>query len=156
MRRVRDLLGLSPSSDGALGAVTVARKDVRMAPGVAVHLGAGDQRFPQTSAAPSGDYLVQAVLDRNNDFAYSSRADAGDLISDVVVWHAPGDLPVLKLTHVSPSLISTFDRPPETRVLTGAAADDEANRIAARAHAERVEMKTRAMTAFSPNAPPLK
>jgi enterochelin esterase-like enzyme len=155
MLTIRNTLGLSPATDPANGAVTVARKDVRLTPGASVKLNERDLRSPETGSTPEGDYLIQAVLDTNADFAYANRANAGDLVSDVVVWHAPGPHPILQLTRTTAPLPSRFDQPPGTQALTGPAAETEANRVAARAHAERVEMATRAMTAFSPKAPPL-
>jgi enterochelin esterase-like enzyme len=120
-----------------------------------VKLGSADLRFPESGTTPAGDYLVQAVLDTNADFAYTQRADAGDLVSDVTVWHAPDAHPVLQLVRASPALTSPLDRGPDPRNLTGDAAAAEANRLAAKAHVEKVAMRTAAMAAFSSSASPL-
>ena len=47
---------------------------------------------------PAGEYEVQAVLDRNHDYAYSGRGP-GDLVSRVVRVTLPGRIPVLAFDH---------------------------------------------------------
>jgi hypothetical protein len=50
------------------------------------------------STLAPGEYEVQAVLDRNHDYAYAGRGP-GDLLSRVVKVKLPGRIPVLVLDH---------------------------------------------------------
>ena len=55
--------------------------------------------YPGTlSSLPPGDYEVQAVLDRNHDYAYSGRGP-GDLVSRVIKVKLPGRIPTLAFDH---------------------------------------------------------
>jgi S-formylglutathione hydrolase FrmB len=56
---------------------------------------------PLSSLAP-GSYELQAVLDRNHDYAYGGRS-AGDLVSSVVTVTLPGQIPTLILEREVPS-----------------------------------------------------
>lgn len=58
--------------------------------------------FPAAlSALPPGTYRIQAVLDRNHDYAYAGRGE-GDLVSPVVEVSLPGPMPVIELTRTIP------------------------------------------------------
>ncbi|USJ02500.1 alpha/beta hydrolase-fold protein [Xanthomonas prunicola] len=65
-------------------AVAVAAQDVTaLVPGGSVQIDLDNIAFPKAfSALPSGEYLVQAVLDPDNSYSYSGR-DGGDLLSEV-------------------------------------------------------------------------
>ncbi|MBS0479371.1 MAG: enterochelin esterase, partial [Proteobacteria bacterium] len=56
---------------------------------------------PLSKLAP-GRYRIQAVLDRNHDYAYKGRGD-GDLISPVVTVSLPGAIPTVTLTKTAPA-----------------------------------------------------
>ena len=61
----------------------------------------GSYPGPLSSLAP-GSYEVQAVLDRNHDYAYGGRSP-GDLVSSVVSVTLPGQIPTLILEREVPS-----------------------------------------------------
>ena len=68
----------------------VAREVGRLEVDVPVGLDSDDKAYPgPMSALPPGDYWVQAVLDRDHDYAYRGRPDGGDLVEvrwDQVGW----------------------------------------------------------------------
>jgi hypothetical protein len=59
------------------------------------------------SALAPGLYEVQAVLDRNHDYAYGGRGP-GDLLSRVVKVRLPGRIPALVLDHEVPRNLTTL------------------------------------------------
>ena len=73
-------------------ATAIAAQDVaRLAPGATVSLDADVSAFPTPfSQLASGHYAVQAVLDRDHSYNYTSRGP-GDLVSGVVEMDLPGD-----------------------------------------------------------------
>jgi pimeloyl-ACP methyl ester carboxylesterase len=66
--------------------------------------------FPASFAAlPAGNYRVQAVLDRNGDYAYAGRGP-GDIVSKVTTIHLPlSSPPSIPLDHVIPPETDQFD-----------------------------------------------
>ena len=82
-----------------------AREVAGLQPGVAVGLDGDDMAYPASmNALPPGDYWVQAVLDRDHDYAYSLRPGGGDLVTSVarVSLPATGPVPLLELTTTVP------------------------------------------------------
>src|SRR5690606_32562826 len=80
----------------------VAARDLRsLEAGARVGLDGDDEAWPASmNALAPGDYWVQAVLDRDHDYAYRGRPDGGDLVSDVVRITLPqnGSVPLLELS----------------------------------------------------------
>ena len=80
--------------------------------------------FPAGFAAlPAGDYRVQAVLDRNNDYNYGGRGP-GDLVSAVTIVHFPERGPAtIALDHMLPekALWDVSDGSPQTQAAVAAA-----------------------------------
>lgn len=71
-----------------------------------IAIDADDLSYPASlEALASGDYWVQAVLDRDHDYAYLGRPDAGDLMSEVSRVALPHDskAPVLVLGQAVPA-----------------------------------------------------
>jgi len=85
------------------GATIAARDvtDLRPARTATVDVETDTFPAPLSTLAP-GRYRVQAVLDRNHDYAYSGRG-AGDLVSPVVTVTLPGPIPALTLTRIVPA-----------------------------------------------------
>jgi enterochelin esterase-like enzyme len=156
MLEVRSLVGLQPDSSGAPNAATIARADVRLTQGQVVELNDRDLRFPGSGVLPPGTYLVEAVLDTNLDFGYRQHQEAGDLVSDVVVMQLPTDHPVLEIHRVVPTPVASLDRPPISRELPPEALAPEKQRLAAKSHAERVELPSKLLTAFHGRPTPVK
>ncbi|KOR40763.1 enterochelin esterase [Xanthomonas oryzae] len=80
-------------------AVAVAAQDVTaLAPGGSVQIDLDTIAFPQAfSALPSGEYLLQAVLDPDYSYSYSGR-DGGDLLSEVTAVTLANGTPLPALT----------------------------------------------------------
>jgi len=67
-----------------------ARDVASLAPGQTVQLGSDSDSFPVAfEQLPPGQYLLQAVLDRNRDYNYNGRGE-GDVVSPVVEARLPG------------------------------------------------------------------
>lgn len=83
----------------------VAREIARLEANVPVGLDSDDKGYPgPMSALPPGDYWVQAVLDRDHDYAYRGRPDGGDLVSAVQRVTLPmRSAPVLRLQTTIPT-----------------------------------------------------
>lgn len=85
----------------------VAAREVRgLTPGARVGLDGDDLAYPASmSSLPPGDYWVQAVLDRDHDYAYRGRPDGGDLVTEVrrVTLPTAGPAPVLTLSTTVPT-----------------------------------------------------
>lgn len=82
-----------------------AREVTGLTTGARRGLDGDDLAHPSSiDALPPGDYWMQAVLDRDHDYAYYGRADAGDVTSAVTKVTLPtgGQAPVLPLTTVVP------------------------------------------------------
>ncbi|HXD35402.1 MAG TPA: alpha/beta hydrolase-fold protein [Rhodanobacter sp.] len=96
----------SVDADPFSGTVTsvAAREVEHWVPGQAIDVDTGRMAYPAAwSQLPSGDYLVQAVLDVNHDYNYLGRG-AGDLVSDVVKLRLPAaSAPTLALAKVLPA-----------------------------------------------------
>src|ERR1043165_5901892 len=73
-------------------ATAIAAQEVaRLVPGATMALDADVSAFPTPfSQLTPGHYAVQAVLDRDHSYNYTSRC-AGDLVSGVVEMDLPGD-----------------------------------------------------------------
>jgi len=85
------------------GATIAAREVTDLRPNRAATVDAETDAFPAPLAtlAP-GRYRIQAVLDRNHDYAYNGRGP-GDLVSPVVTVNLPGAIPTLTLDRVVPA-----------------------------------------------------
>lgn len=97
--------------DGDRREVFVAGRDVaRFGPGRVAVVDAGRNAFPHSMAAlPPGLYRMQAVLDRNGDYAYGGRGP-GDLVSRVVTLRLPlASMPSIALDHIAPPGPDQFD-----------------------------------------------
>ena len=83
-------------------AAVAAREIYRLDPGQSVEIDTDALAFPLSfSKLPPGDYVLQAVLDRDHNYNYSGR-DTGDLISKVIHAHLPAITPsVLELVSVN-------------------------------------------------------
>lgn len=82
-----------------------AREVLGLAPGERRGLDGDDLSYPGSiDALPPGEYWMQAVLDRDHDYAYRGQADGGDRISAVTRVRLPtsGDTPVLRLSQTVP------------------------------------------------------
>ncbi|HEX4693339.1 alpha/beta hydrolase [Sphingomonas sp.] len=85
------------------GATIAAREVADLRPSRAATVDADTDVFPApVSTLAPGRYRVQAVLDRNHDYAYSGRG-AGDLVSPVVTVTLPGAIPTVTLDRVIPA-----------------------------------------------------
>lgn len=96
-----------PGEDG----VSVAAHDIAgFGAGRTVTIDTGRAAFPARFAALApGDYRVQAVLDRNRDYAYGGRGP-GDLVSKVVTLRFPlTGTPAIALDHAVQPLSGQFD-----------------------------------------------
>jgi enterochelin esterase-like enzyme len=86
--------------------VSVAAREVtQLAPGASTFIDGDEEVFPAPlSSLPTGDYVMQAVLDVDHSYAYDGRG-AGDLVSAVVPFHlgADGTMPSLTLTSTAPA-----------------------------------------------------
>src|SRR3569623_950045 len=85
------------------GATIAAREVTDLRPNRAATVDADTDAFPAPLAtlAP-GRYRIQAVLDRNHDYAYNGRGP-GDPVSPVVTVNHPGAIPTLTLARVVPA-----------------------------------------------------
>ena len=85
-------------NDFTPSATSIAAREVNdVRAGTVVLIDAETDGFPAPfSTLEPGTYEVQAVLDRNHDYAYSGRG-AGDLVSKVVTVTLPGSIPELNL-----------------------------------------------------------
>jgi S-formylglutathione hydrolase FrmB len=82
------------------GATIAARDVTDLRPTEAATIDAETDAFPAPlSKLAPGQYRIQAVLDRNRDYAYSGRG-AGDLVSSVMTVTLPGPIPTLTLSSV--------------------------------------------------------
>lgn len=81
----------------------VAAREVRGAgPGERIAVDGDDMAYPVAlNRLPAGDYWVQAVFDRDHDFAYFGRADGGDAVSAVVRLSLPSGTLSAPLTLVT-------------------------------------------------------
>lgn len=85
------------------GATIAARDVTDLRPTEAATIDAETDAFPAPlSKLAPGRYRIQAVLDRNRDYAYNGRG-AGDLVSSVMTVTLPGPIPTLTLSSVIPS-----------------------------------------------------
>lgn len=125
--------------------VSVAAMDVpHLGPGQTLAVDAETLAFPDAfSKLEPGEYAVQAVLDIDGDYNYGGRGP-GDWVSDVATAKLGGGaIPPLTLARAlpgsnAPSWDLPADAPQETK-------DDAA---AARAHAEPLDFRSPALTAF--------
>ncbi|GLQ96616.1 alpha/beta hydrolase [Dyella mobilis] len=121
----------------------IAAEDIdRLVPGQTIDIDADRVAFPDAwSKLPSGDYVVQAVLDVHHDYNYLGRA-GGDIESGVATVHLPtADIPTLTLDKTAPSEDpwSMPDSAPEAlRKAT----------VEARAHSQLVDFVSPSLTAF--------
>ncbi|MBN8814356.1 MAG: enterochelin esterase [Sphingomonas sp.] len=84
-------------------ATITAREVIDLRPTVAAVVDAETDAFPRPlSTLPRGKYRLQAVLDRNHDYAYNGRGP-GDLISSVETVTLPGPIPTLTLNSELPA-----------------------------------------------------
>ena len=82
-----------------------AREVMGLIQGERVGLDGDDQAYPASMKdLPPGDYWMQAVLDRDHDYAYRGGPDGGDIVSAVtrVTLPSQGEAPVLALSQVLP------------------------------------------------------
>ena len=84
----------------------VAAREVRgLTRDVRLGMDGDDQAYPASmNTLPPGDYWVQAVLDRDHDYAYRGGPDGGDLVSAVTRITLPSstEAPVLTLSQAVP------------------------------------------------------
>src|SRR4051812_14217793 len=110
-------------------ATAIAAQEVaHLAPGATVALDADISAFPTPfSQLTPGHYAVQAVLDRDHSYNYTSRGP-GDLLSGVVEMDLPGDAsqPLMLATVVPESdpLEPLFNVPAAMREVYAAARTD--------------------------------
>jgi len=119
----------------------VASREVsRLAPQQSVTIDTDNQAFPMSfSKLPSGEYLLQAVLDLDHNYNYSGRSP-GDLVSPVISVHLPAITPsTLRLVRVQPE--------PYPWQLTSAP-DLQAAAPDARAHSTPIDMISPLLSAF--------
>ncbi|MDQ7997814.1 MAG: alpha/beta hydrolase-fold protein [Luteibacter sp.] len=126
-------------------AVSVAARDVGwIGGGQTVDLDTDGEAFPAGfSSLPSGDYLIQAVLDVGHDYNYSGR-HAGDLISPVTAVRLTpgGSLPTLTLDTTVPAK-DPWNLPPAAPQAIRDALPE------ARKHAHAEVFESPALTAFA-------
>jgi hypothetical protein len=85
------------------GATIAAREVIDLRPARAAIIDAETDAFPgPLSKLAPGRYRIQAVLDRNHDYAYDGRG-AGDLVSPVVTVTLPGTIPTVTLNAIVPA-----------------------------------------------------
>ncbi|THD37387.1 MAG: enterochelin esterase [Sphingomonas sp.] len=85
------------------GATIAAREVTDLRPARAALIDAETDAFPAPlSKLAPGRYRIQAVLDRNHDYAYNGRG-AGDLVSPAVTVSLPGAIPTVTLNTVVPA-----------------------------------------------------
>ena len=90
------------------GATIAARDVTDLRPAQAATIDAETDAFPAPlSKLAPGRYRIQAVLDRNRDYAYNGRG-AGDLVSRVVTVSLPGPIPTVMLN----SVVAATEPPP--------------------------------------------
>lgn len=84
----------------------VAAREVEgLLPGAVIGLDGDDVAYPSSmNALPPGDYWVQAVLDRDHDYAYRLRQGGGDIVTPVTRVSLPltGPAPQLLLSRTLP------------------------------------------------------
>lgn len=105
-QRIQDPDAAAPSSVSAdfffnKDNFVAAREVEGVQPGAAIGLDGDDAAYPASmNALPPGDYWVQAVLDRDHDYAYNMRPDGGDLVTPVARVSLPvaGPAPRLDLS----------------------------------------------------------
>ena len=119
-----------------------AREVAGLKPGAEVEVDLDGTGFPVGwSAGAPGDYVVQAVLDRDHSYNFNGRG-AGDVTSAVATLHLPASAgPSLVLDHVVPA------RDP-WRASPGAPPERQALLDAAHADARRVDVDSPALTRF--------
>jgi hypothetical protein len=123
--------------------VSVAARNVAgFGPAHSVTIDTQQTAFPAGFATMApGDYRVQAVLDRNRDYAYAGRG-SGDLVSQVVTVRFPlASMPALALDHALLPEADQFD----TTGLPPRAAEQIA---ASRAHLHDERIASAALTRF--------
>lgn len=121
------LLGVSVDASPQSHTAVAAMAQVTLARGESVTLDADALAAPHFSSLPPGRYLVQAVLDTDQNYAYTQRPGPGDLVSDVVTLTLPAANPKLTLNLVKPPEVSEWDRPlPTTRPGGPSPAGDDA------------------------------
>ncbi len=116
-----------------------------LAPGKAVSIDTDAIAFPSAfSALPDGEYIVQAVLDVNHDYNYGGRG-AGDIVSDAVPvrFAKRKALPTLALTRVLPADADPWVLPEQAPQALRDGAP------MAKASTTRIDVESRALTAFS-------
>lgn len=109
--RVSDPAAAAPSSVSAdfffkKDNFVAAREAPGLEPGVTIGLDGDDAAYPASmNALPPGDYWVQAVLDRDHDYAYRLRPGPGDLLTPVTRIRLPltGPAPRLALSTTVPA-----------------------------------------------------
>ncbi|MDB5439560.1 MAG: enterochelin esterase-like enzyme [Caulobacteraceae bacterium] len=117
----------SPQSHTAVAAMP----QVTLAKGDSVTLDGDALAFPHFSSLPPGRYLVQAVLDVDQNYAYFQHPTPGDLVSAPVVLDLPAASSQLVLSTVRPPDVSEWDRPlPTVRPGGFAPSDDDADWLA--------------------------
>jgi hypothetical protein len=122
---------------------SIAAENVdRLVPGQTIDIDADAVAFPDAwSTLPTGDYVVQAVLDVHHDYNYLGRA-GGDIVSKVATVHLPSqDIPTLTLEDTVPAHDpwSLPDSVPEA--FRKAAAE-------AHAHSQLIDFVSPSLTAF--------
>ncbi len=108
--RIKDADAAAPTSVSAdfffkKDNFVAAREVEGLLPGARVGVDGDDSAYPSSmNALPPGDYWVQAVLDRDHDYAYRLRPGAGDLLSSVTRISLPvsGPTPLLELSTIVP------------------------------------------------------
>jgi len=125
------------------GTVSVAARDVpSFGASRSVTIDTQTDAFPKSFATLTpGTYRVQAVLDRNGDYAFAGRGP-GDLVSRVVTVRFPlSSTPVIQLDHAMPPHTGQFD----TTGLPPAAAEQIA---ASRPHLHDELVPSKVLTRF--------
>lgn len=106
-RPIADSAPLPASIDaspfGADRTSVAAGEIVHFPAGATVSVNANVESYPGAfSSLPPGRYALQAVLDRNHDYAYRGRREGGDIVSPVVEARFPGPAPVLTVERTTP------------------------------------------------------
>lgn len=118
-----------------------AREVSRMVPGQRVTIDTDGLAFPMSfSKLPSGEYLLQAVLDADHSYNYTGR-NAGDMISPVISVHLPAINPsTLRLVQVQSE--------PYPWQLPSSSPELQAAAPAARTHTQKIDLVSPLLSAF--------
>jgi len=132
-------------TQSAVAAVEVTH----LVPGGSLEFDADTMAFPKGfSMLAPGDYVMQAVLDVNHNYAYAGRG-AGDLVGPVATVHlggADGRLPALNLDRVLQARMQAWKAP--SRMPAAMREAFQKSLHAAQAHAHEIDFVSPALTAF--------